>query len=168
MTGGTVFAQGGTQAQDIGNGFSGSDGMLKISEGAALFLRNDNSVDPITDTHHHTTFSDPTAVTDYAVPGTWNTTFGAWLPLPKIMFNSAGGSPVADIIQAPDTVVTPPADPSREGYSFTGWEPALPATMPDTDMAVIAQWKADSIAAETYAVSFDSKGGSRATYTNRS
>ena len=37
--------------------------------------------------------------------------------------------------------ITPIADPTKEGYTFTGWTPALPAIMPDYDFRVIAQWQ---------------------------
>ena len=37
--------------------------------------------------------------------------------------------------------ITPIADPTKEGYTFTGWIPALPATMPAQDLRVIAQWQ---------------------------
>ncbi|TVQ95314.1 MAG: hypothetical protein EA399_18340, partial [Desulfovibrionales bacterium] len=47
-----------------------------------------------------------------------------------ITFDSAGGSAVADITQDFGTTVTPPANPTREGYTFAGWNPSLPASMP--------------------------------------
>ena len=40
--------------------------------------------------------------------------------------------------------------PTRTGYTFTGWSPAPPATMPAGDLVVTAQWELN-----TYAVSFD-------------
>ena len=61
-----------------------------------------------------------------------------------ITFNSAGGSAVASITQAYGTVVTPPANPTRTGYTFTSWDPALPDTMPAEDTTVTAQWSANT------------------------
>ena len=74
-----------------------------------------------------------------------------------ISFDSAGGSPVTAISQEYGTKVTPPTAPEREGYSFAGWSPALPATMPAADMSVTARWTAN-----TYMIVFDAAGGSGA------
>jgi len=57
-----------------------------------------------------------------------------------ITFDSAGGSPVTSITQDFGTTITAPADPTRTGYTFTGWTPALPATMPVDGAALTAQW----------------------------
>ena len=40
--------------------------------------------------------------------------------------------------------ITPIADPTREGYTFTGWDPEVPETMPDNDLTVYAQWQVNS------------------------
>ena len=57
-----------------------------------------------------------------------------------ITFNSNGGSDVDAITQDYGTTVTPPAAPTKTGYNFAGWTPALPATMPAENMTVVAQW----------------------------
>ena len=57
-----------------------------------------------------------------------------------ITFDSKGGSAVEPITQNYGTAVIAPADPTREGYTFAGWEPALPETMPAENMTVVAQW----------------------------
>ena len=57
-----------------------------------------------------------------------------------LTFDSAGGSDVDPITQEYNTIVTPPADPTREGHTFDGWEPAVPKTMPAADMTLTALW----------------------------
>ena len=47
-----------------------------------------------------------------------------------ITFNTAGGSAVPAITQDYETPVTPPADPTRTGYLFDGWDSEIPDTMP--------------------------------------
>ena len=57
-----------------------------------------------------------------------------------ITFNSNGGSAVSSITQDYGTSVTAPADPTREGYTFAGWSPAVPSTMPVNGLTCVAQW----------------------------
>ena len=72
-----------------------------------------------------------------------------------IAFDTGGGSEVAPIAQDYGTQITAPADPTREGYTFMGWEPALPPTMPAENMTIKAQWRINR-----YTVTFDTDGGS--------
>ena len=58
-----------------------------------------------------------------------------------ITFDTAGGSEIAPITQDYGTNITAPADPTREGYTFIGWDKAIPATMPAENMTVTALWK---------------------------
>lgn len=61
-----------------------------------------------------------------------------------ITFDGNGGSAVASITQNYGTAVTPPANPTRTGYTFAGWDPDVPATMPVDGANCVAQWTINS------------------------
>ena len=75
-----------------------------------------------------------------------------------ITFDTNGGSEIAPITQDYGTNITAPADPTREGYTFTGWDRDIPATMPAENMTVTAKWKVNQ-----YTITFDTNGGSEIT-----
>mgnify|MGYP000217693971 CR=1 FL=1 len=58
-----------------------------------------------------------------------------------ITFDSNGGSEIAPITQNYGTAITAPADPTREGYTFIGWDKAIPTTMPAENITLKAKWK---------------------------
>jgi uncharacterized repeat protein (TIGR02543 family) len=72
-----------------------------------------------------------------------------------ISFNSNGGTEVDPITQDYNTAVTAPAAPTRTGYTFDGWSPAVPATIPAENITLLAQWTINQ-----YTITFDTKGGS--------
>ena len=84
------------------------------------------------------------------------TLYAGWRILDyTITFDSAGGSAIDPITQDYGTTINAPAAPTKTGYTFTGWEPELPATMPAKVMTVIAQWSINQ-----YTITFDTDGGS--------
>ena len=58
-----------------------------------------------------------------------------------ITFDTAGGSEIAPITQEYETNITSPADPTREGYTFIGWDREIPTTMPAENITLKAKWK---------------------------
>ena len=76
-----------------------------------------------------------------------------------ITFDTDGGSAVSPITQDYGTAITAPAAPTKTGYTFAGWKPSIPATMPAENMTIKAQWTADK-PAEKYTLTFDTDGGS--------
>jgi uncharacterized repeat protein (TIGR02543 family) len=72
-----------------------------------------------------------------------------------ITFNTEGGSEVASITQDYGTAITAPEAPTKEGYTFVGWEPALPTTMPAGNLELKAKWKINQ-----YTITFNTEGGS--------
>ena len=58
-----------------------------------------------------------------------------------ITFDTAGGSEITPITQDYETAITAPADPTREGYTFMGWDQEIPTTMPAENITLKARWK---------------------------
>ena len=58
-----------------------------------------------------------------------------------ITFDTAGGSEIAPITQDYGTKIVSPADPTREGYAFMGWDTEIPTTMPAENITLKAKWK---------------------------
>ena len=72
-----------------------------------------------------------------------------------ITFDTNGGSEIAPITQDYGTEITAPADPTRKGYTFKGWDKEIPETMPADNITVKAQWEINQ-----YTITFDTNGGS--------
>ncbi len=61
-----------------------------------------------------------------------------------IIFNTDGGSTIDSITQDVGSEVTAPEPPTKEGYSFAGWDPELPTTMPEGENTYTALWTINS------------------------
>ena len=72
-----------------------------------------------------------------------------------ITFDTNGGSEIAPITQDYGTQIAAPANPTRKGYTFKGWDKEIPETMPAENITVKAQWKINQ-----YTIAFDTNGGS--------
>lgn len=58
-----------------------------------------------------------------------------------ITFDTNGGSEIDSITQDYGTKITAPADPTRKGYTFKGWDKEIPETMPAENITITARWK---------------------------
>ena len=57
-----------------------------------------------------------------------------------INFDTDGGTEIAPITKDYNTAVTAPADPTKTGYTFVGWDKEIPTTMPAENMTIKALW----------------------------
>ena len=55
-------------------------------------------------------------------------------------YGKLGGTYATQIVQAGEAAIRP-AEPTREGYTFIGWDKAIPATMPAENITITARWK---------------------------
>lgn len=58
-----------------------------------------------------------------------------------ITFKTDGGSEIAAITQDYGTAIEAPADPTKPGYSFIGWDQDIPETMPGENITITAKWE---------------------------
>ncbi|WP_411735586.1 InlB B-repeat-containing protein [Paenibacillus sp. M2] len=70
-------------------------------------------------------------------------------------YNGSGAANKTDNVPFGATMLLRLGTPTWQGYSFTGWSPTPPTTMPAEDVQFTAQW-----AINDYTVNFDSNGGS--------
>ena len=93
---------------------------------------------------------------DFETPVTADLTLTAKWQINRytITFDTAGGSEVAPITQDYGTTITPPAAPTRTGYTFAGWDREIPTAMPAEDMTITAQWQVNQ-----YTITFKPENG---------
>ena len=67
--------------------------------------------------------------------------YSTWVPgTYKITFDTDGGSAINPIEATYNTAVTAPANPTKTGYTFAGWDKEIPATMPGENITIKAKW----------------------------
>ena len=70
-------------------------------------------------------------------------TFTAQFSINQYTMTFVLGNGQDNVVKVQDyaTALTAPADPTRTGFTFKGWNPAVPATVPASDMTFTAQWE---------------------------
>ena len=72
-----------------------------------------------------------------------------------ITFDPNNGEAVSKITQDYNTdITTTVADPTKEHYTFAGWNKAIPAKMPAENLTITAKWEPNS-----HTITFDTDGG---------
>ena len=95
----------------------------------------------------------------YTVPATSVTLlFAVYAPVAyTVTFDANGGNGGWSAPMAYGSALTAP-EVSREGYTFTGWSPAVPPTVLAANAVYTAQWSVNS-----YVITFDANGGTGGT-----
>ena len=131
-------------------------------EGAGEYKENASATLTATpiEGYHFVKWSDETTVNPYTFTVTAEVSLTATFAPNQytITFDSKGGTPVADVKADYKAAITAPAAPTREGYTFAGWEPTFPETMPLNGAVLTAKWTAI-----TYTLTYDLAGGTLAT-----
>lgn len=71
-----------------------------------------------------------------------------------IIFDTDGGTPIDPITQDYGTRITRPSSPTKEGYTFIGWDQNIPSIMPAQNMTIKAKWRINQ-----YTITFNTNGG---------
>ena len=71
-----------------------------------------------------------------------------------ITFKPENGGQDIVIKQDYGTAITAPANPTKTGYTFVGWDKTIPTTMPAGDMTITAQWQVNQ-----YTITFKPENG---------
>ena len=115
-----------------------------------------------------------TAITPPAAPARTGYTFAGWdreiptaMPAENmtitarwqvnqytITFKPENGGQDIVIKQDYGTAITAPANPTKTGYTFAGWDKTIPSTMPAGDMTITARWTVNQ-----YTITFKPENG---------
>jgi hypothetical protein len=77
-----------------------------------------------------------------------------------IVFDAAGGTGGTMVVLDKGSDLSPP-QVHRDGYTFDGWSPNVPNTVPEDDMVYVAQWVAN-----TYSIAYFGNGSSYGAMSN--
>ena len=93
---------------------------------------------------------------DFETPVTADLTLTAKWQLNQytITFKPENGGQDIVIKQDYGTAITAPANPTKTGYTFAGWDKTIPTTMPAEDMTITAQWQVNQ-----YTITFKPENG---------
>ena len=79
-----------------------------------------------------------------------------------ITFDTDGGTKIDPITQDYGTLVTRPANPTKSGYTFAGWNKTIPSAMPAENMTITALWRSntpDKDKDDDYTLKYVTNGG---------
>ena len=132
-----------------GNGGTGSMNDLTFTYGVEqalsnnAFTRTGYTFNGWKDNENNKTYNSGASVKNLtAVNGATITLYAQWkVNQYTLTFNTDGGSEISAITQDYGTDITAPADPTKEGYTFNGWDKEIPSTMPAENLTFTAQWK---------------------------
>ena len=93
---------------------------------------------------------------DFETPVTADLTLTAKWQLNQytITFKPENGGQDIVIKQDYGTAITAPANPTKTGYTFAGWDKTIPTTMPAEDMTITARWTVNQ-----YTITFKPENG---------
>ena len=93
---------------------------------------------------------------DFETPVTANLTLTAKWQVNQytITFKPENGGEDIVIKQDYGTAITAPANPTKTGYTFAGWDKTIPTTMPAGNMTITAQWQVNQ-----YTITFKPENG---------
>ena len=130
------------------NGYGADISSTKVNFGAAISAPADPEREGYTFKGWDKTVPATMPASDLTVTATWEVN-----RYRLTITDGFGGNIVKDDVNF-GAAITAPANPVKEGYTFTGWSAEIPATMPARNVTINATWTAHK-----YTVIFAANGG---------